>query len=44
MARPLDKPVELPVDEKMDMTPSRSTKLFGGVVIAATLMLYVAFW
>jgi len=44
LVRPLAKPVELPVNPKMDMTSSQGAKLFGGVVILLTLVLYVIFW
>ena len=41
---PLPEPVELPVNPKMDMTPSRGAKLAGMGVIAMTLVLYAIFW
>jgi SSS family solute:Na+ symporter len=44
LVRPLPQPVTLPVNEKMDMRTDRSTKVFGGAVIAMTLLLYVIFW
>jgi SSS family solute:Na+ symporter len=44
LVRPLAKPVELPVNPKMDMTTSRGAKAFGAVVILLTLVLYVIFW
>lgn len=44
LVRPLAKPVELPVNPKMDMTTSRGAKMFGAVVIALTLVLYAIFW
>ena len=44
LIKPLPKPVELPVNTKMDMTPSKSTKLFGGVVIVLTVILYIVFF
>jgi SSS family solute:Na+ symporter len=44
IVNPLKKPVDLPVNEKMDMTASSSTKIFGAVVVALTLVLYVIFF
>ncbi|HSP90186.1 MAG TPA: sodium/solute symporter [Vicinamibacterales bacterium] len=44
LLKPMARPVELPVNASMDMRVDRSTKLFGGVVVALTLLLYVAFW
>ncbi len=44
LVKPLPKPVELPVNPAMDMTTTRSTKAFGAVVIALTLVLYAIFW
>ena len=44
ITKPLKKPVELPVNEKMDMTSSTGTKIFGLVVIALTIVLYVIFF
>ncbi len=42
--KPLPKPVELPVNEKMDMRASRSARVFGLGVVVLTLLLYVIFW
>lgn len=42
--KPLAKPVELPVNEKMDMTSSKGTKIFGLVVVVLTVILYVIFF
>jgi len=44
LLKPMARPVELPVNASMDMRVDRSTRLFGGVVVALTLLLYVAFW
>jgi len=44
IVRPLPKPVDLPVNPKMDMTTSRGAKAFGVFVILLTLALYVIFW
>lgn len=42
--KPMAKPVDLPVNAAMDMTVDRRTKVFGAVVVALTLTLYVIFW
>jgi SSS family solute:Na+ symporter len=42
--KPMPKPVELPVNPTMNMTVNRGTKIFGGVVVALTLVLYAIFW
>ena len=39
LLKPMARPVELPVNASMDMRVDRSTKLFGGVVVALTLLL-----
>ena len=44
LAKPLPQPVVLPVNEKMDMKTDKGTKLFGMVVVALTIALYVIFW
>jgi len=44
ITKPLKQPVELPVNEKMDMTSSTGTKIFGLIVIALTIVLYVIFF
>ena len=44
LLKPMARPVELPVNASMDMRVDRGTKVFGGVVVALTLLLYVAFW
>ena len=44
ITKPLKQPVELPVNEKMDMTSSTGTKIFGLVVVALTIALYVIFF
>ncbi|TVS13832.1 MAG: transporter [Planctomycetaceae bacterium] len=41
---PLREPVELPVNEKMDLESSKGAKLGGIVVVVLTLILYVIFW
>lgn len=44
IVKPLKSPVELPVNEKMDLTSSPSAKFFGWVVILMTGGLYWYFW
>jgi len=44
LINPLKKPVDLPVNPAMDMTQSKGAKLCGGLVVIATLALYVIFW
>jgi len=44
IVKPLAKPIELPVNTKMDMTPSKGTKLFGAIVIGLTVILYIVFF
>jgi SSS family solute:Na+ symporter len=44
LIKPLPKPVNLPINEKMDLTVSKSAKRFGAVVVVLTLILYVIFW
>ncbi|MCB9854567.1 MAG: sodium/solute symporter [Phycisphaerales bacterium] len=41
---PLQKPVDLPVNEKMDVTPSKGAMFFGALVCVATVALYIVFW
>lgn len=42
--KPLPKPVELPVNEKMNVESSKDAKLYGIGVVALTVLLYVIFW
>jgi SSS family solute:Na+ symporter len=44
MLKPMPKPVDLPVNASMDMRVDRGTKVFGGIVVALTLVLYVVYW
>lgn len=44
LIRPLDKPVEMPVNEQMDLTESPLAKKAGIGVILLTILLYVVFW
>ena len=41
---PMAKPVDLPVNEKMDMTSKSSVKFFGIGVCVLTVLLYIIFW
>ncbi len=42
--RPLDKPIQLPVNKQMNMESSVAAKVCGVVVVLLTLALYVIFW
>ncbi len=44
LAKPLATPVQLPVNAQMNMTTTKGAKLFAGLVVVLTLMLYVVFW
>ena len=44
LLKPLPEPVTMPVNLKMDLTPSRGAKIAGLGVVALTLMLYAMFW
>ncbi len=44
LVRPLKQPITLPVNEKMDMTPSKSTKMYGIGVVLLTVLLYIIFF
>ncbi len=44
LIKPLPKPVELPVNEKMDMTTSKGTLIFGLGVVVLTIILYIVFF
>lgn len=41
--KPLTKPIELPVNDKMDMKPSKLALIGGIIVVIATIALYVIF-
>jgi len=41
---PLPKPVDLPVNPKMDLATSKSTRVYGLAVVVLTLALYIIFW
>jgi SSS family solute:Na+ symporter len=42
--KPLSEPIELPVNEKMNLDSSSGAKLWGGVVVVLTLSLYWVFF
>jgi len=42
--KPLKSPIELPVNDQMDLTSSPIAKFFGGVVIIIAGGLYWCFW
>lgn len=44
LVKPLPRPVELPVNEKMNIDTSKKTKIFGIGVVALTILLYIIFW
>jgi solute:Na+ symporter, SSS family len=44
LAMPLDKPVQLPINENMNLESSPIAKFFGGVVVVLTIILYIVFW
>lgn len=44
LIKPLPQPVVMPVNEKMNMTSSKDVKIFGILVVIATLALYVIFF
>ncbi len=43
LVSPLPQPVNLPVNEKMDMSTTKVTKTWGIVVVLATIVLYIIF-
>jgi SSS family solute:Na+ symporter len=44
VSSPLKEPVTLPEHQKFDMASSRGAKVFGLIVVVATVALYVIFW
>jgi SSS family solute:Na+ symporter len=44
LAKPMHKPVELPVNEQMELTTSPGAKIVGVAIVIATIGLYIAFW
>jgi solute:Na+ symporter, SSS family len=44
LAMPMPRPVDLPVNPKMNLTSKADVKLWGALVVLATLGLYAIFW
>ncbi|MCP5532072.1 MAG: hypothetical protein H7A49_08290 [Akkermansiaceae bacterium] len=44
LVAPLRKPVELPVNDQIELTSSKSAKIVGVVVVVLTVLLYAKFW
>lgn len=44
LVKPMERPVEMPVNEAIELESSSGAKLVGGLVVLATLALYVYFW
>jgi SSS family solute:Na+ symporter len=44
LAAPLKEKITLPTQQRFDMTSSQGAKIFGLVVVAATVALYAIFW
>ena len=44
LAWPLPRPVDLPVNEKMNLETKADVKVWGAVVVVMTVALYVVFW
>jgi len=44
LARPLSQPVTLPVSNTIALENSRAAKVFGLVVVALTIVIYIIFW
>lgn len=44
LAKPLPEPIRMPVQEKIELVSSSKAKLWGAVVVALTLGLYILFW
>ncbi|MEY3395299.1 MAG: hypothetical protein RL346_1535, partial [Verrucomicrobiota bacterium] len=44
MFKPMAKPVELPVNEQIELTTSFGAKVGGGIVVVLTIALYAVFW
>lgn len=41
---PLKEPVKMPEVEGLDLTPSKAAPIYGGLIILATIGLYILFW
>jgi len=44
MIKPLDKPKQMPINEKIDMRPAPSVVWLGSAVIACVILFYIIFW
>jgi SSS family solute:Na+ symporter len=44
LSKPMPRPVDLPVNASMDMRVDPGTKIFGGVVVGLTILLYFSYW
>ena len=44
LAKPLAQPVIMPVNEAIDLTPSRGAQVAGVMVVIVALTLYIVFW
>jgi SSS family solute:Na+ symporter len=44
LLNPLEKPVDLPVNEKMNLESSKGAMFFGAIVVCLTIGLYILFW
>ena len=44
LIKPLKEPVKMPVAANMDTTVHPKTYLFGSIILAATVVLYIIFW
>jgi SSS family solute:Na+ symporter len=44
LLKPMQRPVDLPVNASMDMRVDCGTKVLGGFVVVLTLLLYVIYW
>ncbi|WAJ71229.1 sodium:solute symporter family transporter [Catenovulum adriaticum] len=44
LIKPLNKPIELPVNEAMDLESSKGAKIAGVAVVIMTIALYIQFW
>lgn len=42
--KPMAKPVELPVNDQIELTTSTGAKIVGGIVVVLTIALYAVFW
>lgn len=42
--KPLAQPIQFQTEARIELSPSRSARVFGVVVVVLTLVLYVFFW